>query len=360
VRSPVVVNTLAALVSFALVVAGCSKKDEAAGGAPAGSAAPGAGKGKTITIGFSMDTLKEERWQRDRDLFKAKVEALGGKVIIQAANGDDALQNSQAENMLTQGVDVLVVAPHNAKTSATIVDAAHKANVPVIAYDRLILDSDVDVYVSFDNVRVGELQADYLVKAKPKGNYVLIGGAPTDNNARLFRDGQMNVLKALVDKGDIKIVADQWANNWQPMEGLKITENALTRNDNKVDAVVASNDGLAGAAIQALAEQKLAGTVAVSGQDAELSACQRIAAGTQSMTVYKPIRLLAEKAAELSFKLARKEDPGATDKTVNNGKKDVKSFLLAPVVVDKDNLAQTVIADGYHKREDVYKDAPSK
>ncbi len=186
---------------------------------------------------------------------------------------------------------MLVVAPHNAKTTATIVEAAHKLKVPVIAYDRLILDSDVDLYISFDNVKVGELQAEYLVKRKPTGNYVLIGGAPTDNNARLFRDGQMNILKPLVDKGDIKVVADQWAKDWQPVEALKITENALTKNNNQVDAVVASNDGIAGAAIQALGEQKLAGKVLVSGQDAELAGCQRVAAGTQSMTIYKPIRV---------------------------------------------------------------------
>ena len=315
-----------------------------------------AGEKKKLTIGFSMDTLKEERWHRDRDMFKAKIEELGGQALIQAANGDDTLQNSQAENLLTQGIDVLVIVPHNAKTVATVVASAHKLGVPVIAYDRLVLESDVDLYVSFDNVKVGELQADYLVKRKPAGNYILIGGAPTDNNAHLFRDGQMNILKPFVDKGDIKIVTDQWANNWQPVEGLKITENALTKNNNQVDAVLASNDGLAGAAIQALGEQKLAGKVLVTGQDAELSACQRIAAGTQSMTIYKPIKLLADKAAELAIKLAKKEAIGEATRPVNNGKKDVPSVLLAPVVVDKDNLASTVIADGYHKREDIYKD----
>lgn len=315
----------------------------------------GGGK-KKLTIGFSMDTLKEERWHRDRDMFKAKVEELGGQALIQAANGDDTLQNSQAENLLTQGIDVLVIVPHNAKTVATVVASAHKLGVPVIAYDRLVLESDVDLYVSFDNVKVGELQAEYLVKRKPAGNYILIGGAPTDNNAHLFRDGQMNILKPFVDKGDIKIVTDQWANNWQPVEGLKITENALTKHNNQVDAVLASNDGLAGAAIQALGEQKLAGKVLVAGQDAELSACQRIAAGTQSMTIYKPIKLLADKAAELAIKLAKKEAIGEATRPVNNGKKDVPSVLLAPVVVDKDNLVSTIVADGYHKREDIYKD----
>jgi D-xylose transport system substrate-binding protein len=315
---------------------------------------------KGITIGFSMDTLKEERWQRDRDLVVAKCEQLGARVLVQAANGNDALQNSQAENLLTRGVDVLLVAPHNGKTAAVIVEAAHKAGVPVIAYDRLINDSDLDLYVSFDNVRVGELQAEYLVKRRPKGHYVLIGGAPTDNNALLFRRGQMNVLKPLVDKGEITIVADQWAKDWQAIEALKIMENALTRNDNQVDAVVASNDGVAGGAVQALEEQKLAGKVLVSGQDAELSACRRVLAGTQSMTVYKPIHLLASKAAEVAVLMAKKQPLPAATRTVNNGRKDVPSILLDPVTVDAESMARTVVADGYQKLEDVYKDVPKE
>jgi D-xylose transport system substrate-binding protein len=313
------------------------------------------GGAKKIRIGLSMDTLKEERWQKDRDLFVAKCHALGAEVLVQAANSNDALQNSQAENLLTEKVDVLVVVPHNGKSAATIVDSAHKAGVPVISYDRLILDSDVDLYISFDNVKVGELQAEYLVKRVPKGNYVLIGGAPTDNNAKLFRQGQMNVLAPYIKRGDIKIKGDQWANDWLPVEALKIMENALTRNHNAVDAVVVSNDGTAGGAIQALTEQKLAGKVVVSGQDADLAGCQRIVAGTQSMTVYKPIRLLAEKAAEVAFAMAAQKPFADKTVAINNGKKDVPAVLIAPVQVDKSNLDATVIADGFHSKEDVYK-----
>ncbi len=313
------------------------------------------GSNNKIKIGLSLDTLKEERWQHDRDLFVAKCKALGADVLVQAANSDDALQNSQAENLLTEGVNVLVVVPHNGKSAATIVESAHKAGVPVLAYDRLINDCDLDLYVSFDNVKVGEMQADYLVKHQPKGNYVLIGGAPTDHNAIMFRQGQMNILKPYVDKGDIKVVVDQWATDWQAVEALKITENALTKNNNKVDAVLVSNDGTAGGAIQALSEQNLAGKVLVSGQDADLAGCQRIVAGTQSMTVYKPIQKLAEKAAELAIALAQKQPLTDKTSTVNNGKKDVSSILLEPIEVDKANLDSTVIADGYQKKEDVYK-----
>jgi len=353
-------DSAAAVALSVALLAACGGKDAGQGEKTAGSGGSGAGEGKKIKIGFSMDTLKEERWQRDRDLVVAKGKELGAEVLVQAANGNDALQNSQAENLLTQGVDVLLVAPHNGKTAAVIVESAHKAGVPVIAYDRIINDSDLDLYISFDNVRVGELQADYIVKRAPKGNYVLIGGAPTDYNAVLFRKGQMNIVQPLADKGDIKIVSDQWAKDWQAVEALKIMENALTRSGNKVDAVVASNDGVAGGAIQALSEQKLAGKVPVSGQDAELAACQRIVAGTQSMTVYKPIKILARKAAEVAVLLAKKQAVTDPTRPVNNGKKDVPSILLEPIQVDKDNMVSTVITDGYQKMESVYKDVPKE
>jgi D-xylose transport system substrate-binding protein len=343
-----------ALALTVVALSACSQKSDTP--APGGGASAAPAAGGQIVIGLSLDTLKEERWQRDRDLFVKHAEALGAKVLVQAANSDDALQNSQAENLLTQGVDVLVVVPHNAKTAATIVDAAHKQNVPVIAYDRLIRDADVDYYVTFDPTRVGELQAEYAVQYKPKGNYVLIGGAPTDNNAVLVREGQMKVLKPLIDKGDIKVVADQWAKDWQPVEALKIMENALTRNSNKVDAVVVSNDGTAGGVVQALGDQKLTGKVLVTGQDADLAACQRIVGGTQTMTVYKPIDALASKAAGLAVKVAKKEAVTDPTKPVNNGKKDVPSLLLDTIKVDKDNIDATVIKDGYHTREDVYKE----
>lgn len=344
-------SILAALVATSLLSSlACTKKDE---GAPGGT--PAAGAEKKILIGLSLDTLKEERWQRDRDLFVKAAEARGAKVLVQAANSDDALQNSQAENLLTQGVQVLVVVPHNAKTTATIVESAHKMGVPVIAYDRLISDADLDYYVTFDPVKVGELQAEYALRHKPKGNYVLIGGAPTDNNAALARKGQLGVLQPAIDKGDIKVVADQWAKDWQAVEALKIMENALTRNHNQVDAVVVSNDGTAGGAIQALGEQKLLGKVLVTGQDADLAACQRIVEGSQTMTVYKPIEALATRAADLAVKLAKKEAVTEPTKPVNNGRKDVPSILLEPIQVDKANLDATVIKDGYQKREDVYK-----
>jgi len=331
---------LLAILCCVLMLSGCQRSANQEEG----------GKGRRIRIGLSMDSLQLERWQHDRDIFVRRAGELGADVLVQSADGNDATQVQQAESLLSQGVDVLVVIPHNSEIAATIVNSAKSQGVPVLSYDRLIRDSDVDLYISFDNERVGEMQAKYLLDHASKGNYILIGGAPTDNNAQLLRQGQMKVLQPAIDHGDIKIVADQWAKDWLPSEALRHTENALTQAGNKVVAVVASNDSTAGGVVQALQEQKLAGKVLVSGQDADVPALKRILAGTQTMTVYKPLQLLATRGAEAAVALARKQ-PVNADRTVNNGKKDVPSILLTPVVVDKNNIEQTVIKDGFVSKE---------
>lgn len=306
-----------------------------------------------IKIGFSMDTLEEERWLRDRDLFKSAVESLGAEVEILAANGDDALQVLQAETLISQGVDLLVIVPHNAEAAATIVKKAHLAGIKVLSYDRLIKNADIDLYVSFDNERVGELQAESITKLVPKGKYVYIGGADTDNNAHLFKKGVFNILQPLIDKGDIKVVYDQWTKNWLPSNAYANMQEALNANGGKVDAVIAANDATAGMAIQAMTEAGIAGAIPVAGQDAELAAAQRIVEGTQTMTVYKPIPTLAEEAAKLAVAMARGEYID-TSRKVNNGKVEVPSVLLSPIAVNKLNIEETVIADGFHLEEEVY------
>jgi D-xylose transport system substrate-binding protein len=258
--------------------------------------------------------------------------------------------------MLTKGVDVLIVAPHNGEVAAAIVEKAHRQGVPVISYDRLIKNSDVDLYVSHQVVKMGEMQARYALEHVPKGNYVLIGGSQTDNNALLLRQGQMNILQPAIDRGDIKIVTNQFAREWLASEALRITEDALTKNANDVQAIVASNDGTAGGAISAL-PPSLVGKVLVTGQDAQLDACQRIVEGRQTMTIYKPIKPLAYSAVDSALKLARGEAIQSPDK-VNNGKIDVPAILQEPISVDKSNMMQTVIKDGYHRLEDVYKNVP--
>ena len=318
------------------------------------------GPNDPVKIGFSMDTLKEERWQRDKDLIEKRVKELGMEVNVQVANGDDNLQIKQAENLLTQGVDVLIVAPHNGEIAASIVEAAHRQGVPVISYDRLIQNSDVDLYISHQVVKMGEMQAKYLLDhvSKRPANFIIVGGSPTDHNAILLHEGQMNILKPAIDRGDVKIVADQYAKEWQASAALNIVENALTRANNQVDAVVASNDGTARGVVQALQGQNLAGKVLVSGQDADLASLKLIVEGTQTMTVYKSIQPLANGAVDAAIKLARGEKLDTTE-TIDNGFKKVPAILLEPVAVDRANLVSTVVKDGYQTLEAICAGIPA-
>src|SRR5437868_4962161 len=346
----VITKLMFLLFAATLLCSACVKGPET------GGSGRGAKSGGPVHIGFSMDTLKEERWQRDKAVVEARCKEVGAECEIQVANGDDAVQTKQCDNFLTKGVDVLIVAPHNGQIAASIVEAAHRQNVPVISYDRLIRNSDVDLYVAHQVVKIGQMQAQYALDHAPKGNYVLIGGSQTDNNALLLMEGQMNVLQPAVDKNQIKIVTKQFAREWLASEALRIMEDALTKNNNDIQAVVASNDGTAGGAISALPPQ-LVGKVLVTGQDASLDAVQRIVEGKQTMTVYKPIQPLAFAAVDSAVKLARGEKVDAKDK-INNGKLDVPSLLFEPMVLDKNNVMQTVIKDGYHKLEEVYKNVP--
>lgn len=337
---------------LALAAAGCVNPPEQKTTATTATTTAAAG-GAPVRIGFSMDTLKEERWQRDKALVEQRAKEIGAVLDVQVANGDDAVQTRQADNMLTKGVDVLIVAPHNGEIAASIVEAAHRRGVPVISYDRLIRNADVDLYLSHQVERIGEMQAEYALKNRPKGNYVLIGGSPTDFNAILLRRGQEKVLKPAIDRGDIKIISQQFAREWKAEEALRLTEDALTRTANKIDAIVASNDGTAGGAISALEAVGLAGKVLVTGQDAQKDAIQRIVKGTQTMTIWKPIEPLAFGAVDAAVKLAHKQPVQAPDK-VNNGKIEVPSILFEPIVVDKSNVDDTVIKSGYQKREEIY------
>jgi D-xylose transport system substrate-binding protein len=346
-----------AVICLALVVVGCVSGPQSSS---SGVDRKKKGPNDPVVIGFSMDTLKEERWQRDKDLVEKRGKELGVQVLVQVANGDDSLQVKQAENLLTQGVDVLIVAPHNGEVAASIVEAAHRQGVPVISYDRLIKNSDVDLYVSHQVVKIGEMQAKYLLDHvnKRPANFVIVGGSPTDNNALLLHEGQMNILKPAVDRGDVKIVTDQYAKEWQASAALNIVENALTQANNKVDAVVASNDGTARGAVQALEGQNLAGKVLVSGQDADLASLQLIVLGKQTMTVYKPIQPLAYSAVDAAIKLARGETVASSD-TIDNGFKKVPAILQEPIAVDRNNLLATVVKDGYQTLDKICANIPA-
>jgi D-xylose transport system substrate-binding protein len=349
------VNIRIALVVVSLAVSVLIGLTVARGGLDAASP-----RKNGITIGLSLDTLKEARWQADRDMFVRRAGELGARVLVLAANSDDTVQISDVEKLITNRVDVLVVVPHDGTAMAKAVAMAHDAGIPVIAYDRIIRDSDLDFYVSFDNVRVGELQAKFLVEHLPtpgKGRIVRIYGAKTDNNAAQFKQGQDRVLQPLIERGDIEVVHEDWAEDWKPENAKRIVNAAITAHGPDFDAVLASNDGTAGGAIQALSEEGLAGKVLVTGQDAETVALQRIAAGTQTMTIYKPLRTLAQGAAELATKVAGRRVVVARQ-TVNNGRTDVPAVLYDVVTVTKDNIVDTVIRDGLASYDDVYRGIP--
>jgi D-xylose transport system substrate-binding protein len=326
-----------------------------------GGKSTGPARDDGIVIGLSLDTLKEARWQADREQFVKRAGELGAEVRVLAANSDDTVQISDVEKLITSKVDVLVIVPHDGTAMAKGVKMAHDAGIPVIAYDRMIRDSDPDLYVSFDNEHVGELQAKFLVEHLPtpgKGRIVRIYGAKSDNNAALFKRGQDRVLEPLIRSGDIEVVHEDWAEDWKPENAKRIVNAAITANGPRIDAVLASNDGTAGGAIQALSEEGLAGKVLVTGQDAETVALQRIAVGTQAMTIYKPLRTLASGAAELAVQMAGRRVVVA-GKSVDNGHGPVPSVLFDVVTVTRDNILETVVRDGQASYDDVYRGIPS-
>lgn len=351
--------TLAALM-LALFVAACVQQPtQNTSNATSGNAQT-RDPNRKIKIGFAMDTVKEERWQRDHDAFKAHCEAVNVECLVKVADNDASRQSNDVDNLLTQEIDVLVIAPHDATQAATLVDKAKAKGVPVISYDRLINSDKIDLYISHQVPVIGRKIAEYALQKAPEGNYVMIYGAGTDNNAHIMKKEQLAVLQPAIDSGKIKIVAEQHINDWSRELALNFAENTLTQQSDNVKAFVVSNDGMASGVISALAKRNLDGKILVTGQDAEISALQSIAEGKQSMTVYKPIIPLANGAVEAAIKLAKKEPLTDAKPFMNDViKKEVPSILLEVQTVDKDNLMTTVIKDGYAKFEDVYKNVPA-
>jgi len=301
---------------------------------------------KILQIGFSFEAMNGERWQTDLESFQVRAKQLGAEVISRDAGGDDERQFQQVKDMIKAGIEVLVLLPRDTTKASRMVDAAKSANVKVISYDRLVVNSDVDLYVGFDREEIGRMQAEYLVKHAPAGNYVLIAGSPNDEGAKTLHDAQMKVLQPHIDRGDIKVIADGYTKDWLPSEAYLFMLKAIDSAQGSIAAVLASNDGLAGGAIQALREHDLAGKVLVSGQDADLVALICIAQGTQTMTVYKSVTNEGVRAAEEAVRLAKGEKAQA-DGTMSNGKINVPTIMLKPVVVTKDNIKTTVVKDGF-------------
>lgn len=310
----------------------------------------------SLTIGFSMATYKEDRWLRDRDIFTAKATEAGFKVIVQNANNNSQKQVEQVQDMIASGIDVLVIAPHDANDAARAVEKAKRAGIPVISYDRLIRNADVDVYVSFDNQKVGELMGEAIKTAVPNGDYIILNGSENDNNSRMFRDGYMSVLSDAIDADRIRVVGETWVADWRREAAYDFVSTTLSK-QGSVDAIVAANDSLAWAAIDVLSEKRLIGKVSVVGHDADLAACQRIVEGKQLMTVYKPISRLVDETVTLCKTLADGKRIETVD-NIDNGMKPIPYVKIDVLAVTKETMDDTVIKDGFHLKEDVYENVP--
>jgi len=332
-------------------------------------------KEEKIKIGLSFSDFATERWKNEEVLMRGLLEDKGYEVISQEANHDVKLQNDQIENMVSQGVSVLLVVAEDGDAAATAVKSAADSGVKVIAYDRLIKTTGIAAYVSFNNVEVGRQQAlgvmtaldmdNWDVAANGPARIVMLGGSPTDNNAILFRQGQMEIVQPYVDKGVVEIVADQWVDNWDAANALKLMENILTSIDNDVDGVVASNDGTALGALQAMSAQGLAGIVPISGQDATADGCNSIVKGELTVSILKDIRDLSPLAIDLADKLAKGEDiPELQMYTLAELTNDdsyegsVPCQFLPVYQVNADNVYDLVVATEFQSYDDVYRDIP--
>ena len=318
---------------------------------------PSSNEDNVLKIGFIYETMTVERWQRDRDIFVAKAENLGAEVIVKDAYEDSDRQREIGIEMIDQGVDVLVIVAFDKDSLKDLVKYAHTHNVKVIAYDRMIRDVDVDFYISFDNTEVGRLMGKSATEKVPEGNYLILNGSQRDNNSFLLNDGYYSVLKPFIDKGDIKVAGETWIDAWRD-EGSYDYVSKMLNQGITVDAIIAANDQLAEGAITALSENRLAGKVFVTGQDAELGACQRIVEGTQGSTVYKPINILAEGAAEIAVKMAEGDGSTVPYEEMQNGAYKVRCKIYRPQLVTKDNIDNTVIKDGFFTAEQVYIHVP--
>lgn len=310
--------------------------------------------GDKVVIGVALPTAQEERWVRDREAIEAAAAEMGVEVLVQVANNDSDKQYSQIENLIAQGVDAIMFTPVDTGAVSNVIQTAHDEGIIVVNYDRMPSDCYLDGAVKYDDTRNGELIASAVAGMVQEGNYVVLNGDKASGaSVVMLHDGMLSQIQSYVDSGAVKVVADQYCKEWKAEEAMAYMENILSENNNKIAGVLAMNDGIASGAIQALEAQGLAGKVPVSGMDAELSAAQRIAAGTQTSTLFKDTKELATLALETTIALAKGEDAGLTD-TENNGLMDVPIKGLDATVVTKDNLDEVLIDGGYMTKEEVY------
>jgi|LSQX01.1.fsa_nt_gb D-xylose transport system substrate-binding protein len=304
-------------------------------------------------VGISFPSTLVDRWPAEAEYLKNGLEELGYRAEIQYADEDANKQYTQCESFISQGVDLLVVCAVDTVSAAQIVETAHNEGVKVFAYCRLLEKCVPDGFIGEDNDMVGTLQGRYIAENVDKGNIIVVGGSPADSNGILYHDKGVEAIQAKVDSGDYTIVADQFCNNWDPAIALANVENALTQCGNDVAAVLCSNDGLAGGAIEALAAQGLAGKVVVVGGDGELAAAKRILAGTQSMTVFKDSKLIAGTGVKALDAFLKGEKP-AYNGVLDNGTAEIDAVLVDMIVVTKDNIKEIFVDGGVFTEAELY------
>jgi D-xylose transport system substrate-binding protein len=305
-------------------------------------------KPKTPKIGILIHSYENERWTKDKDYLVENLSQLGAEVMLDEAGNDQNKQISQAQIMIKNGADVLIVVPINQDAAAKIVELAHESNVKVIAYDRLINGCKLDYYVSANSTRIGELQASYLTSLNPKGKYALICGSKYDNNSMRLFLGQMNVLQPYMEKFDIQVVYSEFTEDWTAAEGILHTNQILDQNPDTVTAIIAGNDNIASGVIEVLRKRGMEGKIMIAGQDAELENVKAIINGSQTCTILKPLKAMAHTTAELAVSLALEKPLTMTFTNESNGKSLVKSILIDAIVVNKNNIEETIVASGYH------------
>ncbi|ROR30372.1 D-xylose transport system substrate-binding protein [Mobilisporobacter senegalensis] len=339
-----VFQCIALIILTAIMSGGCTKQNQA-------PVLEEKEKSDSIKIGMTFDSFILERWQRDRDIFVSKAKELGAEVNVQNANGDLKEQISQIEYFIGKKMDVIVIIAIDSKGITDVVNKAKKEGIKVIAYDRLIQNAGVDLYISFDNEKVGTLMARHMREhLGDKGKILMINGPLADNNVPLVMAG----FQSEIEKTDINIIGIEHASGWHAETAFSVTNEYLMIND--IDGIMCGNDNLAGQAIKALAERRLAGKICVVGQDADLDACQRIVEGTQDMTVYKPVERLASLAAEFAVNMAKGEEV-KTAETFFDGINNVPYEKLEPISVTKENIDEVIVGE-YHLEEDVYLNIP--
>ncbi|MCL5070442.1 MAG: substrate-binding domain-containing protein [Actinobacteria bacterium] len=312
---------------------------------------------KKLTIGVSLPSASQERWLIDDKLFVELGQKNNINVIVQHAMDDEKLQATQVENLLTQGIDALIITPVNIDAVKTIVDAAKAEGIPVVAYGRVAMNVDIDFFVARSNYSVGYEAAKLAVQLYPKGNYVIISGDEGDNVAHEKTQGNLDYLKPFVDDGSIKIVAQQYTKSWATEVALKTAENALTANNNNIVAFLCNNDSTALGALQAAEAQGLAGKVYISGEDVEIPVAQAIVEGKITASFFTPLTTWTETTFNVILDLINGKTP-ESDSTFNNGFKDVPQIQIKAIPITKDNMYEQIVKIGYHKIEEVYANIP--